>query len=254
MFCTCNLTPTLVPKFPTMWRMGCMKGRQFLKFPAKWKVISETCVSVWKTISKKGPWPMWNSYMETFVALPSFSDSFVETFVALSSFSDSFVETFVALSSFYDSLLRLWKFWEFWEFLRFIPRLTVLLLHPCVLANKYSCRQDHQDLKIEGRSSCSNLIVVFKFTSDESVSLVSASLAFGECWQIHVARVSAGGGICVFREIFCLFFSFCKRAAEDYNRSKEENVTSLVNSWRWLELSPACCTLHLTCLLESTFP
>lgn len=100
---------------------------------------------------------------------------------------------------------------------------------------------------MERRSSCSNLIVVLKFTSEEFVCLVSASLAFGECWQIHVARASVRGrGYFRFQGDLLSFVSFCKRAAEDYNRSKEDNVTSLVNTWRWQELSPACCTLHLT--------
>jgi hypothetical protein len=58
--------PRLVPKFSTMWRIGCMKGRHFLKCPAKWKVICQSCVSLWKTISKllewPFPWPMWNFY------------------------------------------------------------------------------------------------------------------------------------------------------------------------------------------------
>jgi hypothetical protein len=128
----------------------------------------------------KGPWPMWNSYT---ISWRHLWPCRLSPTVPL-------------------KILR---------FLRFIPSLTVLLLRPCVLANKYSCRQewpDHQDLKMERRISCSNLIVVFTFTSDESVGLVSASLAFEECWQIYVARVSAGGGICVFREIFCLFFPF----------------------------------------------
>lgn len=188
MFCTCNLTPQVGTKIFHHVTHRVHERKALLEVSCQMKGN----LSKLRVIVK-------DNFKTSRMALP----------LAHVKFLHYFLETFVALPSFSDGGLCLRKFWEFWEFLGSIPSLTVLLLHPCVLANKYSCRQewpDHQDLKMERWSSCSNLIVVFKFTSDESVGLVSASLAFGECWEYMLLECRREGVFAFSGRSFVLFF------------------------------------------------